>query len=55
MVSCINLQRPIPEKQIISLVFDESITILLKSLRKSYHSWSFKSLVIVEAENILAF
>ena len=41
MVSCINLQRSITEKQIFSLVFDKSFRTLLKSGWKSYHSWWF--------------
>ena len=32
MVSCINLQRSIPEKQIFSQVFDKAIRILLNSV-----------------------
>ena len=32
MVSCINSQRSIPEKQIFSLVFDKSARILLNSV-----------------------
>ena len=41
VVSCINLQRSIPEKKIFSGIW-QIIKILLKLVWKSYHSWWFQ-------------
>ena len=41
IVSCMNLQRSIPERQIFSQVFDKAIRILLNSVWIYHHSWWF--------------